>query len=128
MGRFCYFADPLFLLSCAAYAANRWGLKPHIHTSFFHGYFNDVFLIPCALPLVLWLHRRLGLRSHDDFPRVTEIFFHLVVWSLLFEWIGPKLMRHVTGDPLDVVAYAVGAVGAALIWRSCRSRPELQRV
>ena len=33
-----------------------------------------------------------------------------------FEYIGPKLMPHAVGDPLDVVAYAVGALVAGLCW------------
>ena len=42
--------DPLFLVAFAAYALNRWVLKPHTHSVFIHGYFNDLWLIPAALP------------------------------------------------------------------------------
>jgi hypothetical protein len=117
MHRFHYLRDRLFLLGCAAYAINRWLVKPHVHSGFFHSYFNDCWLIPCALPPVLWLHRRLGLRSHDAPPQLTEIISHLIFWSLLFEWIGPKFVPHAVGDPLDALAYAVGAVVAGLWWR-----------
>jgi hypothetical protein len=110
------------MFGCAAYMANRWVLKPHIHSAFFHGYFNDLLLIPCALPPVLWLHRRLGLRKHDDPPRTSEVLFHLAVWSALFEWIGPHLVRHATGDPLDVAAYGAGAGFALIYWRISRLR------
>jgi hypothetical protein len=116
MVRFLYFRDPLFLLGCTSYALNRWLVKPHFHTGFFHSHFNDCWLIPCALPPVLWLHRRLGLRSHDAPPQFWEITLHLVFWSWLFEGIGPKLVPHTTGDPLDALAYAVGAVVAGLWW------------
>lgn len=78
-------------------------------------------LIPCALPLVLWLQRKLGLRNHDGPPTVSEIAFHLVVWSILFEVIGPHIMR-VTGDPLDVLAYVVGGVAAGLWWNRSAGR------
>lgn len=87
------------------------------HSVFLRGYFNDVLLIPCALPLVLWLHRRLGLRAHDAAPQWGEIFFHLVVWSVLFEAIGPHIMRGVTGDPWDVVAYCAGGIVSGWWWR-----------
>jgi hypothetical protein len=116
MRRFLYLRDPLFLVGCAAYAINRWLVKPHVHIGFFHSYFNDCWLIPCALPPVLWLHRRFGLRSHDAPPRVSEIVTHLIFWSLLFEWIGPKYVQHAVGDPLDALAYAVGALAAGLWW------------
>ena len=117
MGSFRYLRDPLFLIGCAAYAINRWLLKPHLHAEFLHSHFNDLLLIPCALPLVLLAQRRLNLRHHDDPPLPTEIFFQLFVWSILFEWIGPHLVRHSTGDPGDVAAYAVGGVLAALWWQ-----------
>ncbi len=120
MRRFLYLRDPLFLLGCAAYATNRWLVKPHVHAGFFHSHFNDCWLIPCALPPVLWLHRRVGLRSHDCMPQVSEILWHLVFWSLLFEWIGPRVLERTTGDSRDVIAYAAGAVVAGLCWHSDR--------
>ncbi len=120
MRRFRYLRDPLFLAGCGVYALNRWLIKPHIHAGFFHSHFNDLWLIPCALPLILWLHRRLGLRSHDNAPQIVEIAAHFVFWSALFEWIGPKFVPHTTGDPLDVMAYAVGAILAGLWWHRDR--------
>ena len=55
MPRFRYLGDPLFLTGCAAYAGNRWLIKPVIAWPFLQGHFNDLWLIPCALPPVLWL-------------------------------------------------------------------------
>jgi hypothetical protein len=116
MKRFGYWRDSLFLAGCAFYALNRWIVKPHVHSPFFRGQFNDCLLIPCALPLVLWLQRQLGLRKHDLFPTTAEIALHLVVWSLLCEVIGP-LFLPVTGDAKDVVAYAAGTVVSWAFWR-----------
>lgn len=114
--RFRYCCDGLFLCGCLAYAINRWLIKPHISPGFLMFHFNDVWLIPCALPPVLWLHRKLGLRSHDDMPHWSEISGHLVFWSLLFEWIGPMFVPHAQGDLMDVAAYAFGALIAGLWW------------
>ncbi|MFO1514447.1 MAG: hypothetical protein U1F83_16325 [Verrucomicrobiota bacterium] len=116
MRRFGYCRDPIFIVGCLAYAINRWLIKPHVHGGLFHSYFNDFWLIPCALPPVLWLHRRLGLRAHDAAPQFSEVAAHLAFWSLLFEWIGPRLMPHTTGDIGDVVAYGLGAACAGLWW------------
>ncbi len=116
MKPFGYGRDPLCLTACALYALNRWGLQPHTASRFLRGQFDDLLLIPCALPWVLWLQRHLGLRAQDAPPGFGEVAFHLVVWSLLFELIGPHLMR-VTGDPLDVLAYAVGAILALAWWQ-----------
>jgi hypothetical protein len=123
MRPFRYLGDAAFQCGCFAYAINRWLIKPHFHTGFFHSHFNDLWLIPCALPPVLWLHRRLGLRPHDGPPSVPEILSHLVFWSVLFEYVGPKYMPWTTADPLDVLAYMAGALGAGLWWHRERWAP-----
>ncbi|HEX3797713.1 MAG TPA: hypothetical protein VH413_03355 [Verrucomicrobiae bacterium] len=117
MRPFLYFRDPLFLIGCAAYALNRFVVKHYIHRGFFHDHFNDCWLIPCALPPVLWLHQRLGLRPHNAPPQFLEIFAHLIFWSLLFEWIGPKFVHGTTSDPMDVVAYFTGGLIAWIWWQ-----------
>jgi len=115
--RFGYIRDPLCLLCCALYATNRWIVKPHLHVPFFQFWFNDALLIPCALPVALWVQRWLNLRSHDRAPSAGEIFAHLAGWSILFEVIGPRIMPHATGDAWDVVAYAAGALVSFVFWR-----------
>src|SRR5688500_2468068 len=116
MRGFAYCGDPLFIVGCISYAANRWLIKPHLASGVFHSYFNDFLLIPCALPPILWLHRRIGLRSHDEMPKWNEIAMHLLFWSILFEWIGPRVMTHAIGDIGDVLAYCLGTLLACLWW------------
>jgi hypothetical protein len=124
--RFHYLLDPLFLIGCGLYVLNRWVVKPHVHAAFFHNWFNDGLLIPCALPPLLLLHRWFGWRKADLFPTFGEIAAHLVGWSILFEWIGPHIMHHTIGDPWDVVAYTVGAVLAFCWWRFGRMLPQVK--
>jgi hypothetical protein len=114
---FRYARDPFFLAACVLYAANRFLVKPHFEDGFFHGHFNDLLLMPCALPPVLWLQRRLGIRDHDRAPAAGEIALHLFIWSAIAEWIGPTWLRHGVSDPWDLLVYAIGAVAALLIWR-----------
>jgi hypothetical protein len=114
--RYRYLKDPVFLCSALLYAVNRWAVKPHTHQWFLNGYFNDLLLIPCALPCVLWLHRQMQIRGNDQPPSWREIGFHLAIWSVLFEIIGPHIMRHTTGDPLDIAAYVAGGLAAGLVW------------
>lgn len=116
MRRFRYVLDPLFVACCALYALNRWEIKPHTQVTFFHSWFNDVLLIPCALPPILMLHRWLGLRDHDRPPTALEVGGHWLGWSLLFEVICPRFMPHTIGDPWDVVAYGAGAIVAYVWW------------
>jgi len=124
--RFGYVFDPLFLLCCALYAANRWLIKPHCHIAFFQNWFNDVLLIPCALPPLLLAHRWLRLRPHDRPPSAGEVTAHVIGWSILFEVIGPRIMP-TTGDPWDAVAYACGGAVAYFCWRSCYRRGDGER-
>lgn len=120
MPRFRYFRDPLFLTACVAYGINRCCIKPWAAPGFMMFHFNDLWLIPCALPPVLWLHRRLGLRAQDGPPQPGEIAGHLVVWSLLFEWILPRITSRPGSDPTDVVVYTAGALIAGLWWNRHR--------
>jgi hypothetical protein len=115
---FLYLRDPLFLVSCAFYTLNRWVLKPHIPSAFLRGQFNDLLLIPCALPPFLLLQRWLRLRAHDQPPAAREILFPLFIWTILFEWIGPRFVSGTTADPLDALAYGFGAIIAFAWWHS----------
>ncbi|MBU6399222.1 MAG: hypothetical protein KGS61_02800 [Verrucomicrobia bacterium] len=120
MTRFRYLRDRLFWVGCGLYAMNRWLIKPHVHSPFLRGHFNDLLLIPCALPPLLQLQRWLRLRLHDQMPTAGEIALNLAVWSFLFEAIGPHLMRGVTGDPWDVLDYVAGGIVAGLWWHRDR--------
>jgi len=113
---FGYLRDGLFLLTCSLYAINRWAIIPHSSNSFLRFHFNDLLLMPCALPPLLFLQRRLGLRTDDRVPSPGEITLYLIVWSVLFEVIGPHITRRATGDPLDVIAYVMGGIVAGLWW------------
>jgi hypothetical protein len=121
MKRFRYALDPLCIACCVLYVVNRWLVKPVTTSVFLHGYFNDSLMIPCALPFLLWVQRKFGLRQNDAAPDAKEILFHLVIWSVLFEWIGPHIMN-VTGDVWDVVAYTGGAVLAWAWWNRTQLR------
>lgn len=98
------------------YGLNRWALKPLIPIAFFHNWFSDLLLIPCALPPLLWLQKQLRLRPVNDTPAWREIGFHLLVWSFLFEFAGPHIFHHAVGDWRDIIAYVGGGVLAGCWW------------
>lgn len=116
MKRFRYLADPLCLLACSAYAINRWLIPVSMKGPFLSGHFDDLLLIPAALPPWLWALRRLGLRIDDAPPRWSEIGFTLLLWSIAAELVAPRLFAHATGDIWDVAAYAAGTVVSGLLW------------
>jgi hypothetical protein len=115
---FLYTRDSLFISACLLYLGNRFLLKPFLPDEeiFFHGYFNDLLLIPCALPPVLLIHKLLSARKPDKFPSFREILVHLIIWSLLFEWIGPIFIKSATSDIGDVFSYWVGGVLSWVLW------------
>ena len=84
---------------------------------FSRAYLNDLLLIPCALPLVLWVHASLGWRNKESYPTLNELIGHLMVWSIIAEGVGPKLISHAVPDYGDVLAYVVGGMSAYAWWR-----------
>lgn len=58
----------------------------------------------------------LGLRMHDLPPEAAEVSLYCLVWSILFEALGPHLVKGTTGDPWDIVAYVVGGLLAWAWW------------
>ncbi|HTI69786.1 MAG TPA: hypothetical protein VMF06_07455 [Candidatus Limnocylindria bacterium] len=116
MKSFRYGRDPLCVGACLLYGLNRFWWRQAMGGPFLSGQFDDLLLIPCALPVVLWLQRKLGLREHDRFPQVSEVILHLAVWSVIAEVIGPRMMSWATGDWKDVVAYSAGSVVSLLWW------------
>jgi len=117
-GRFRYGRDPLFLAGLALYVFNRAWLKPHLHhySPFFHGHLDDCLLVPVALPLYLFVYRRLGLRPDDAPPRWWEVALHLAVWCPFFKWFGPVVLHRSQADPWDLLCYIAGGAVAWAIW------------
>jgi hypothetical protein len=115
---FLYIRDPLFLSSCLLYACNQFLLKPLLPNEelFFHGYFNDLLLIPCALPPLLLIHQYLSIRGSNELPSFQEVLTHLIIWSLLFEWIGPILIATATSDLGDIFSYWAGGMVSWMLW------------
>ncbi len=126
MNAFTYIRDRLFIVAVAMFTLNEFVLKSAFSPPILHYHFNDFWLIPCALPLLLCIHRKLGLREHDLPPTFAEIIGHLIVWSLLFEGIGPHWLPHATGDWRDVIAYCSGGFLAGVWWnRASLFRPQM---
>jgi hypothetical protein len=133
MRRFGYLHDRLFQVSLALYALNRLVLKSHLgflrHSrfdfiwSFSHSHFDDLLLLPAALPIMLWTQHQLGLRKHDFVPTWSEMLAHWVVWSVICKFVGPVLLHMGTQDPCDVLMFALGGITACAWWR--RPRPLL---
>jgi len=122
MRPFRYLFDPLFVASLAAYAINRFVLKPHFRWGFLHDHLNDLLCIPVWVPIGLFIERRLKLRAHDNPPGLAEILIPVVLWGWIFEVYLPtnELGRGwCTPDPADIAFYVMGAIAATLFWNRC---------
>lgn len=122
MNRFRSALDPVCLVAVALYVVAHFALRSHLPAGFWRDQFTDTLLIPAALPPMLWLNRRLGLRAHDGPPTWSEIAFYGVTWSIAAEVFAPKFFAHVTGDWRDIAAYAGGSLVAGLGWTLARQR------
>jgi hypothetical protein len=126
MNRFGYLQDRLCGICLTAYALNRLVILPHLagflHSHlrwawpFLHSHFDDLLLMPAALPVVLWLQRLLGLRKQDCPPSWSEMFFHLGIWSVMCKIIGPFYFHIGVADPWDFLFFAAGGSAACLWW------------
>ncbi len=119
--RFRYLKDPLFLACFSAYFLHRCLRSYGFSTPFLRAHLNDLICIPFWVPIMLWAHRRLGLRRHDGPPEGFEIVIPLLIWSFLFEVLIPARREWsipAVADPYDVLSYCVGALAAAVLWRA----------
>lgn len=116
MKKFRYIFDPLCLAAVLAYAVNRWLLLPNVSSMFLHGTFDDLLLIPAALPPVLWIQRQWQWRTHDRPPTPAEILGHWAIWSIVCEGLAPLIFSRAVADLHDVTAYAAGALLAGILW------------
>lgn len=110
--------DPVWWTAIVLYGLHRL-LAPWIRPwepSFITFHFRDFLMIPALLPALLAVESYLGLRPKLTPPSGTEIWLHLILWSLICEFTGPFAFGMGVADPWDVVAYASGALVAWLFW------------
>jgi hypothetical protein len=117
--RFAYLTNKTFLSACWLYVANRFWGKPMLGDSlhFFRNHLDDCLLIPAALPPLLCVFRKLGLRQDDSPPSFREVTEWTLLWSVVFEWAFPRFLHKGVADWRDVLAYATGALVSWLLWR-----------
>jgi hypothetical protein len=117
-GRFGYWRDPVFVFCLAVYAVNRLVIKPSLthYSPFFHGHLNDCLTVPVALPIYLYVYRKIGFRPDDEPPRWWEVALHSAVWVVFFEWFGPVILHQGTYDPIDNWCIVGGGLVAWVLW------------
>ncbi len=92
--------------------------KSDIHLGLVSDYGADLLAMPIILSIGLWVIRvsRAERRGYQLSPAL--IIFTVVLYSVLFEVVFPSLSDRATADPLDAVAYVLGA--GFFAWRMNR--------
>lgn len=83
--------------------------------SIIRGYVGDFLALPVIVPIMMNVEILLGVR---DRSRITysEVAFYLILFSIVFEWYAPVILKRGTSDSIDIIAYFLG--GCLLIWVS----------
>ncbi len=87
------------------------------------GYFSDVLALIVCIPIFINIQILFGTRRVYR-VHFWEIGLYLLIFSLVYEYLYPKIWDESTADLYDVVAYALGGI---ILWafqmmRDFRSR------
>jgi hypothetical protein len=69
---------------------------------------------------MLFIMRKIGLRTDDLPPQVYEIVIPLIIWSWVFEAFLPHVgffKKLATSDHVDIFWYTLGGVLASIFWK-----------
>jgi len=113
--------DPIFLGAVFVYTINtilirHFGLSITVSRY----YLNDFFLVPCTLPPILFILSIMKVRRRNQPATAIEVFLCLIVWSVMFELVGPQISEKATPDILDVLAYWLGGISSWFLWNFTR--------
>jgi len=105
---------PLFVISVLLAAGNQLLERSGIFLPIVHAYLDDLLCFPIVLPVGLAAYRFI-LRDASYTLSHWQVWPAVVLYAVTFEWVLPSYSPIYTADPLDVVAYAVGA-SAFMLW------------
>ncbi len=82
--------------------------------------------MPIAIPLMFAAFYYTKLRQ-TPFPNLIELMLHLIIWSTIFEVIGPQFLNKGVGDIYDVICYVIGtgAIAVTLDQESFNTKKQL---
>lgn len=111
-------SDPLFVSSIMIYSINKTCpvYSPLWNSSLIPFYLNDLLLIPVMAPLLLYFLIIINFRKGDIIPSGKEIVVLLVVWSIMFEFVGPYALEKGTADVIDIISYSLGGFMSWVFW------------
>ncbi|HAS36533.1 MAG TPA: magnesium citrate secondary transporter [Flavobacteriales bacterium] len=106
-------SSPLFLVASCIFLVNRWSEFYGIYIPFVNSYLDDLMLMPIVLTMALAGMRFIISSSYR--LSLWQISLSTLIFSVFFEYFIPQFDPRFTADPLDVLAYLIGAL-AFLLW------------
>lgn len=100
---------PWFLIAFVCYLTLFILKKSGIYMVGLSDYGADLLALPVALGIALWVIRKSKPDRQDYRLPWTLILAAVVIFAVLFEGLFPMWSDRFTADPLDVVAYGLGA-------------------
>ena len=99
----------IFTTILIAFVLNQTIERMGLYLPFFHSYFDDLLCFPIVLTIVVLAHRNLRLNSKDYVLPISHIVLAVLLFSLIFEIVLPRLHTRFTHDARDILAYTIGA-------------------
>lgn len=105
------FFSPFFWICTLLFTANQGIEKLHIHIPYVHAYLDDLLTAGIVLGFALFVQQQFTYKNKDYTFSVWHSVVFVVWYALLFEVLFPSYDARHHADALDVVAYAIGALG-----------------
>lgn len=99
---------PLFIAAVVLAAGNQMLERNGIFIPYVHAYLDDLLCFPLVLTVGLAAYRTV-LRNERYVMGPWQVWPAVALYALVFEVVLPMHSTIYTADPMDVVAYAVGA-------------------
>ncbi|CAN5919513.1 hypothetical protein BH24BAC1_BH24BAC1_07630 [soil metagenome] len=110
---------PYFLLCCGLFLANQVAERTGQGLPLLSAYLDDLLCLPIVLTLTLLLMQRYVMRDMGYGLPDSYLALAVLMFSVFFEGLLPLLSPVYVRDPVDVLAYAAGA----LLFRQGLNRP-----
>lgn len=102
-------ASWVFIISALLFSTNQLVLLAGIQHTFLSGYVDDILVIPIVLSLTTILIR--FFTKNPSFRiDLGMLITSVILFSIAFEWLLPRLSDRYTADFLDVLCYCAGAI------------------
>jgi hypothetical protein len=104
------FKNPFFWIPCLLFWINQL-LEKHflVFIPILHEYLDDLLAMPVVLGLTLFVFRKIHPLKENFTFSITQVLIGTIYFAVLFEILLPLWSNKYTSDPIDAIAYGIGA-------------------